>query len=61
MRDAVDVSMLQRDFRADEQHDAYGEIVWSWRPVLAPSAARERALRDTGARKPVPGESTYKR
>jgi hypothetical protein len=28
----VDVSVLQRDLRADEQHDTDGEIVWSWRP-----------------------------
>jgi hypothetical protein len=24
--------MLQRDSHVDEQHHAYGEIVWSWHP-----------------------------
>ncbi len=58
---------LQHDCRADEQHDTHGEIVWSWHPGADACATRQRCrnammlrITRTGARKPVPGEITYK-
>jgi len=40
---------------------AYGEVVWSWPPGAEAERRRvSRVGRDTGAREPVPGESTYK-
>jgi hypothetical protein len=48
-------------FHADEQHDAHGEIVWSWHPGAdAKSVPLSTSARMTGARTPVPGESPYK-
>jgi hypothetical protein len=43
----------------DENAAAYGEVVWSWRrdPGVKLRGKSDAA---TGARKPLPGESTYK-
>ncbi len=52
---------LQRDSnRADEQSDAHGEVVWSWRPGAGAQRNALARCRDTGAIKPVPEESAYK-
>jgi hypothetical protein len=53
-RDAVDAK-----YRKTSDADADGEVVWSWRPGAgAKCAAKEPQT--TGARKPIPGESSYK-
>ncbi len=63
---AVDVSSCSVIFHADERPDAYGQVVWSWHPGADACAMRFAHCRDammlritrTGARKPVPEEST---
>jgi hypothetical protein len=51
----------QRSFgSADEWHGADGEVVWSWHPGADAQRNALARCRDTGARKPVPGEITYK-
>jgi hypothetical protein len=49
-------------FRADEQHDAYGEIVWSWHPDADAKFATTlwRRAGDGGQKARCTGESTYK-
>jgi len=45
------------DPRADEHPDAHGQAVWSWHPG-ADAKPSEDVSRATGARTPVPGESS---
>jgi hypothetical protein len=49
-------------FRADEQHDAYGEIVWSWHPDADAKFATTlwRRAGDGGQKARRTEESTYK-
>jgi hypothetical protein len=55
--DAVGASGCSMVFHADEQLGAHGEVVWSWRPGAGAQRNARARCRDTGARKPVPGES----
>jgi hypothetical protein len=45
------------DPRADERSGAHGQAVWSWHPG-ADAKPCEDVSRATGARTPVPGESS---
>src|ERR1700761_682373 len=38
--------------------DAHGQVVWSWHPGADAKFVCSTGARATGARKPVPGEST---
>ena len=49
------LALLRDDWRAVD-----GEIVWSWPPGAEVKPAALTSARVTGAREPVPGESTYK-
>jgi hypothetical protein len=49
------------DQHEDERHGADVKSCGPGVPVLAPAQCAERALSQTGAIKPVPGETTYKR
>jgi len=62
VRDAVGVSGCSVSDHADERSDAHGEIVWSWSPGAEIKFAQlvSTSARMTGARKPIPGEITYK-
>jgi hypothetical protein len=54
------LSVLQHAVsRADEQYVQDGEVVWFWHPGADAVPMRKRRAQ-TGARKPVPGEITYK-
>ena len=54
MRDAVDALASGVFFAPDENAEAYGEVVWSWRRHAGAKLVRSKLLRGDGDNKPAP-------